>query len=278
MKLLLYWLGAGIICVVLTLLFWQRGIEEVELVLADSQAYAGVGSATLPEVQAKSWLVFDVETGEQLLWHDPDTVRPIASVTKLITAVAWRTHTTLSATTSPTWSDLNTEGTAGRLEYGAVYSHRDLLYPLLLESSNDAAALMTRVEPDLLDLMNTYPGNYADGSGLSADNRASAVELSAAATQIWREQPHIFDITRLTAFYPEDSAWLNNSPFVSDEAYRGGKHGFTEVAGRTAVAIFAEELKGSTTHTLGYVLLDAEDITTDVAALRTYVRENVRYE
>lgn len=233
-------------------------------------------------VSAASFVVFDQQTGTIFASKDTDTVHPIASVTKLITASIFYGYPDLDATTTIQWSDVNTEGAAGDLHPQQVYTYRNLLYPLLLSSSNDAATAMLRVHPSLLKDMHAYVASlglqktsFVDTSGLSEHNVSTVHELSVIALDLFKTQPHIFDITRLHQFVGIYTGWINNNPMVAEQGYRGGKHGYTEEANRTIVSFFDEKLASGQTRTIGYVLLGSENLQQDMGLLRAQVRTNV---
>ncbi|MGH2661066.1 MAG: D-alanyl-D-alanine carboxypeptidase family protein [Actinomycetota bacterium] len=96
-----------------------------------------------PQIRAASAILADLGTGQALYESDPDQRRPIASVTKIMTAllVLERTDPANVVTVSP-------EAAAGRTgtgisQLGLVAGERitveDLLYALILQSANDAA-------------------------------------------------------------------------------------------------------------------------------------------
>lgn len=96
-----------------------------------------------PQIRAASAILADLGTGQALFESDPDQRRPIASVTKIMTAllVLERTDPANVVTVSP-------EAAAGRTgtgisQLGLVAGERitveDLLYALILQSANDAA-------------------------------------------------------------------------------------------------------------------------------------------
>jgi len=253
-------------------------VESQELVLT-------IGDVPVPEVSAQSYLVFEAATGKALLAQTENKVRPIASITKLFSAASVLAQGKLTATTSVTWSDLATEGESGKLEPFDIYSNRDLLWPLLLESSNDAAAALARSNPELLKAMNNHASElglrdtaFADASGLSADNISTARELAVLSLSLYQQQPHLFDITQLPQYIGSQTGWVNNSPFIGEPNYRGGKHGFTYEANRTAVAFFEEELNSGQTQLFGYVLLGSEDLVSDMQILRHHITQNARLE
>jgi D-alanyl-D-alanine carboxypeptidase len=238
--------------------------------------------ANVPTVSAVSWQVFDVETGAVLLAHQPETIRPIASVTKLATGATVLSQGDAFATTTIMSTDVATAGRAGRLTAGETYPRHTLLFPLLLESSNDAAAALERSEPELMTQMNERASalgltntQFSDGSGLSDDNVSTAAELATLLRAWYQDVRHLLDITSLQSYLTPETGWRNNSPFADDPSYQGGKHGFTPTAGATATVLFQESLGGST-RTIGYVLLGSDDLAADTERLRQYVRSHVR--
>lgn len=235
--------------------------------------------------EARSYVVFDAVTGAVLAEHDGDTPYPIASVTKLPAAALAEVVLPLEATTTLTWSDVEAEGRAGKLEPSQQYTYRELLFPLLLESSNDAAAVYEReYENILLTAMNEMATSYgasrthfSDVSGLSSENVASARDLALITTRLYAEHPYIFDITTLSQYIGPYTGWVNNNPVAAEPGYLGGKHGYTEAAGRTIVALFDEPFVAGRRQ-VGYVVLGSQDLKADVTELRTFVAKNVRFE
>ena len=92
-----------------------------------------------PDLQARAAIVVDAATGESLLADSPAARRPIASATKLMTALLTleraRPNQVLP---SPAYSAAPIESQIG-LRRGERLTVRDLLTALLLESANDAA-------------------------------------------------------------------------------------------------------------------------------------------
>jgi D-alanyl-D-alanine carboxypeptidase len=242
-----------------------------------------IESAPAP-VSALSYLVFDATTGEVLIAKEPDTVRPAASVTKLLTAATLVQNEDLEQVGTIEWSDLNTEGRAGKLEVSDKYTYRELLFPLLLESSNDAAAFFERETAgaivaemnSLAESIGMQNSSFVDASGLSDRNQSTATDLRALLTHVATNVPYVLDITTLPQHVGTYTGWVNNSP-VRDSGYLGGKHGYTTAANRTLAALF-EETFASESRTVGYVLLGSADLAKDTAILRSFVHESVRYE
>ncbi|MDP8262882.1 MAG: serine hydrolase [Candidatus Ancaeobacter aquaticus] len=98
--------------------------------------------ADKPTVTAKSALIYDITSGEVLYEKNPFKKLPCASNVKIITAmvVADRSHNVVTAKVSK--KALRGLNTRIYLNKGVEYTINDLLYALLLESSNDAANVL----------------------------------------------------------------------------------------------------------------------------------------
>lgn len=245
-----------------------------------------VQSGVMGLLTAQSAYVFDVETGEQIYAKDADAMRPVASVTKLLSSAMFYEHASQTEMVRIAYSDILTEGRSGRLQAGQQYIARELLVPALLESSNDASVAMYRLSGNtLVAHMNDYVQSlslsqtrFSDTSGLSSANVSSARELATLSVFLRKDYPHIFDYTQLKTYLNHINAWMNNSPYIHEDGYKGGKHGYTPKAGRTAVAFFEEKLPSGTERVIGYVLLDSDVLKDDMQSLRTYVQQNVDYK
>ncbi len=244
-----------------------------------------VSFAAPPEVSATAVQIVDRVTGTVIYEKRANERLPIASITKLFSSALFWANTDPMATTSVTWADVAFEGRSGRLKAGQTYQNRELQFPALLESSNDAAAVMQRSAPfDLIAAMNDFARqhdapqtSFADASGLSDQNVSTARELGVLFRTLYAEEPHIIDITTLPNYLNHVNAWMNNNPFVDEPAYAGGKHGYTEAANRTAVALFNEPI-GTSGRQIVYVLLGSDDLSTDMKILRDFTASAVRLQ
>ncbi len=224
-----------------------------------------------PQLSAPVWGVFNPETGEIYggsRIHEP---RPIASVTKLFTAYGVVTEDTLTEPVVINWSDLNTEGDAGKLTYGEKLTQGELLFPLLLESSNDAGAALERsLGTSLTGNVNALIHSLAltdtelhDPTGLSQENVSSVTDLARFYAYLHTTYPYLTDITQLKMYLGPSEGWVNNNPLREYAYFTGGKHGFTPEAGRTFVGSF----RTSTGTEVGVVLLGSEDLESDMRLL-----------
>jgi len=276
-----------------SLLFTTLTFVSVQVFSYQSQPIAPITSPSAfrvsatsgPTISASAYIIFDVETGLVLAERDSGTPYPIASVTKLFTAAAILESFNPEATTTITWRDVAGEGESGNLKTQQVYTYRELLFPLLLTSSNDAAdALWRATDGVLLSVMQSVASSsgakttqLVDASGLSAKNVASANDLRLFARAVGEKYPFVFDVSRLPQYIGEYTGWRNNSPVADDSGYQGGKHGYTPAAGRTLVGEFSESFTGGK-RTIGYVILGSDNLAADTEVLRDFVATEVTYE
>jgi len=235
-------------------------------------------------ISASAYAIFALSDGTILASNNTMAVLPIASVTKLATAASIVKNANLEETVTVTTSDLLAEGRAGKLAVGEEYTMRELLFPLLLESSNDAAAVYERATDDavitqmnqLVEDAGMTATHFADASGLSDRNVSTVGDLVTFIQYLTKEHQSVLDITRLKTYVGPYSGLVNNSPVI-DGGYLGGKHGYTVAADRTLVAVFEEQL-GAGPVEVGYVILGSENLVADTEILRTFVRDSVRFE
>ena len=104
-----------------------------------------------PAIDARAALLADLDTGQILQAQHAADLRPIASVTKIMTAllILERTHLDDVVTVDPRAvfdrGDYGADSTLG-LRAGERLTVRDLLYGMLLGSANDAAAALAIAE------------------------------------------------------------------------------------------------------------------------------------
>ncbi|HMO48135.1 MAG TPA: D-alanyl-D-alanine endopeptidase [Rubrivivax sp.] len=136
-------------------------------------------------------LVIDQDTQQVLFSKNPQAVLPIASITKLMTAlVVTETGLPLDETLSISQDDVDTEkGSRSRLTVGTQLSRGEMLLLALMSSENRAAHALGRHYPGGLDafvaamnakaqLLGMHDTRYVEPTGLSSQNRSSAVDLA----------------------------------------------------------------------------------------------------
>ena len=114
---------------------------------------------------------------------------------------------------------------------------------------------------------------FVDASGLADDNVSTANDLQLLLSEVFKNEPHVFDISTLPQYISSYTGWLNNNPVMSEPGYLGGKHGYTVAANRTLVAVFDETISGHV-YTLGYIILESANIKADVDILRQFINNS----
>lgn len=230
----------------------------------------GVLPSALSGVTAESFIVMDAEEGGVVFEKDADTVRSIASITKLFTARAAYRSPAIDEETLIVWQDVVTEGTSGSLSLGDTYTLRELLFPLLLSSSNDAGTAIVRILgqsafEDALDTMiedaELSHTEIVDPTGLDDGNISTARELAEFVQYLYVHDEYVLDITTLSSYLGPYQGWKNNNPAREFDSFRGGKQGFTDRAGRTFAGIFS-----SNRGPYIVVFLGSSDLEDDLAA------------
>ena len=135
-------------------------------------------------------LVKDAHSGEVILEKNSATVAPIASITKLMTAmVILDRGLDLSQRIVVSAEDIDTvKGTRSRVRTGSVLTRKQLLLLALMASENRAAAALARTYPGgtekFVSIMNAKARlhgmrdtHFVEPTGLSSENVASARDL-----------------------------------------------------------------------------------------------------
>jgi serine-type D-Ala-D-Ala endopeptidase (penicillin-binding protein 7) len=136
-------------------------------------------------------LVIDQDTDEVLFSKNSQAVLPIASITKLMTAlVVIESGSSLEASVTVAQDDVDTEkGSGSRLRVGTELSRGEMLHLALMASENRAAHALGRSHPGgmpaFIEAMNRkarelgmLDTRYVEPTGLSSANQSSAHDLT----------------------------------------------------------------------------------------------------
>jgi serine-type D-Ala-D-Ala carboxypeptidase (penicillin-binding protein 5/6) len=241
-------------------------------------ALALTGAADKVSVRFKrpprSGLLFDLDTGAVLWRRQPDRVLPIASLTKMMTAILVVDRAKPTAKVRVTKEALAYKGSAvGILPKGKRIKLETMLNGLLLPSGNDAAiALAQRMSGTVahfVERMNERAGDlglsctrFSSPDGFeNAGNHSCAIDLAQMARALL-DRPRLARIVkrrRAVLPFPIKGGRIylfNNNPLLRT-GYPGTigiKTGYTDAAGRCLVA--AARRNG---RRLGVVLLHSPD-------------------
>src|SRR3989338_3459154 len=181
---------------------------------------------------------------------------------------------------------IKTLGQNGGLRVGEKIAASELLSPLLLESSNDAAEALAEYfeRKDLMIKMNRQAEQllmastvYEDPSGLSPQNVSTAADLFKLLGYLRETHNEIFNITTKRSMTSSKHNWSNISQFLGKEGYAGGKSGYTDAALQSGVAIFELPLGESGTSPIGIMLLRSLERKNDIEKILKYLGSYVYY-
>ncbi|HEU4403203.1 MAG TPA: D-alanyl-D-alanine endopeptidase [Candidatus Polarisedimenticolia bacterium] len=152
---------------------------------------SGPGRPGGPDLRSNVALVIDTAQGETLYTKHADQVAPIASITKLMTAmVVLDAQCPLDEVVEIDRADVDTrKHTRSRLPVGARLGRGELLWVALMASENRAASALAHTYPGgtgvCLEAMNRkarelgmFRTRFTDAAGLSGENVSSAEDLS----------------------------------------------------------------------------------------------------
>jgi D-alanyl-D-alanine endopeptidase (penicillin-binding protein 7) len=157
----------------------------------------GDAPGTSLRLNSRSAFAFDLDSGEVLLEKRPDDAYPVASLTKLVTALTVASQTPdldericITPEMWPGWP-----GASSKLNTGVCTRGWDLLGAALVKSDNRAAYALTHLAPWpaalFVDQMNEVAADlgmerstFVDPSGALDENLATARDLTKAVTMV----------------------------------------------------------------------------------------------
>lgn len=226
-------------------------------------------------VEAHAVYVFDLKTSTVLYSKNENEKLPLASLTKLMTALLAREHMSESAVLTLTPDDLKAEGDSG-LHPGERWRLGDILNVMLLVSSNDAAHAVAgfvggdeqadgspvtsrehfikmmndkalELKYDQMQFFNESGLDVSDGkTGLAeqAGGYGSAREVALLMGELWNKYPDTLEITahKDARIYSQDNIAhiLPNTDEVIGHipGLIASKTGYTTLAGGNLAVIF----------------------------------------
>lgn len=205
-------------------------------------------------LQSRAAIVMNAETGELLYSKNADRTMPIASITKLMTAmVVLDAHLPLEETITITAADVDTlRHSSSRLPVGTELTRGEAMLLALMSSENRAAAALARTYPGgteaAVAAMNRKAHElgmthtrFMDGTGLHGGNSSSPADLVhlVKASRSYPEIHHYSTTTEHTLIsqqgrpiqYRNTNALVQNSTWSIEVS----KTGFLSEAGRCLV-------------------------------------------
>lgn len=225
---------------------------------------------------ARAVYVYDLLEDRVLFAKNEDERLPLASITKLMTALTARDYMNESTVVVLSKDDLSTEGDSGLL-FDERWRLGDLLQMTLLVSSNDATTAVGRlvgsggqdIEPSVaqarfVQMMNSKSDElgfdsfeFSNTSGLDikqiendsvlvrrAGGFGSARDVAGLASLLWKKYPEVFEITahkdaRIVSQSEIVHSLINTNEITGHiPGLMASKTGYTDLAGGNLVVIF----------------------------------------
>ncbi len=234
------------------------------------------------------YLVADLRNNYVFASKDSTKEVPIASLTKLMTALIATEFINIdNVATVPKEAIVYTS--KARLKVGSQLSIYQLLFPLLMESSNEAAETIARhygrggfikhmnEKATSIGMTNTH---FADPSGASAENISTAEDLFMLAKYIYNNRSFVFNITsgklKDNAYGSSGFSDLSNlNDFIDNEYFFGGKNGKTTAAKETNLSVFVFPV-GQVKRPIVSIVLDSLNEKSDAEKLIEYTLNHFR--
>ncbi len=243
------------------------------------------------ETDSKSAIVYNSHLGKILYQKEPDQILPIASLTKIVTAIVVLENLDLKDEVVISEKAVAAYGDNGNLIIDEKISVKSLLYALLMESSNDAAiALAETVEQKtgqlFVHLMNQKVGDldlnstrFSDPSGYNSTNISTAREILKLIEYSFN-QPIIWQIMKTTDINLSSvdekiqHHWVNTDELLNRlPNIVGGKTGYTQEAQGCLVIVIEQPENGR----LISVILGAQERFLETEKLINWVQEAYKW-
>ena len=202
-----------------------------------------------PALSASSAILVDAASGRVLYEKNAHDARPIASITKLMTAlVAVELRPDLSSVVTVKQEWTGAEGSSMYLKPGEELTLEELLYGLLLASGNDAALAVAGYcagdVASFVEKMNKKAADlgmnqtcFANPNGLDDPNHYStAADMAILARAVLERQELRAIVGTRTAVVAGRTLTNHNKLLWQYQGCTGLKTGYTDEAGRTLVS------------------------------------------
>lgn len=222
-----------------------------EISLAPEKDFASIIASGINAKAALSLYPTGPQSGKVLFEQNQDQKLPVASLTKLMTALVALERYDAAQKTQISALAMAQEGAQGTLKEGETLSVRNLLFIALIESSNRAAFALSEImgteafiaamneKAQALGMVNTH---FDDTTGLSNGSYSTARDIAMLAQYLFETQPLFKEIIgyRSYGLYVDGSfhhLLENTNKLLGWYHIIGGKTGWTTEARGCFMAI-----------------------------------------
>ncbi len=212
------------------------------------------GEISEPYIPARAAYLLDTSTGEVLYEKNADEELPMASTTKIMTAIVVLEHASLDESTSISEMASSTGESSVWLEKGEVLTVEQLLYALMVQSANDSAvALAEHVAGSVEAFVAMMNGkcvelgaahtHFTNPHGLDQSGHYTTARDLALISSYAMRNPVFRELVIADAYqipwpgHPYPRVLENHNKFLKLYPYANGiKTGYTDEAGKCLVA------------------------------------------
>lgn len=211
-------------------------------------------SATPYRATAVAAAIYDLDSGQYLYQKNQDARLPIASITKMVTAlVILKSHGLNQTVTVPAGISLPADSERAGITAGEKFTVNEALHILLIKSANDMAEALATWDAGSRDkfitkmneqakqwgLNNTH---FANPTGLDDKNNYSSASDLVLLTTILLQNKSFRGIVDTPQYAAKDQAGnqynlVNTNKLLSLDYVHGVKTGLTAEAGQTLVTL-----------------------------------------
>lgn len=256
--------------------------------VSNSASYAAlvarVPTVPAPELSAEAALIADIDTGETLLDKYSGKPMSVASLTKLMTGVVASELVYLDRSIMISSRMLVDAIQSFPFIAGTTYRAIDLLYPLLLQSSNGSARALAGFlgEAEFIRQMNAKAvalgmGDtiFVDPAGVGDGNIATLKDFARLSKYIADKRRFLFDLTAgrpMDAFSKSALSGLKNfNEFASTTELVGMKNGETRMAKQVLAGVWEWKTSDGKLRRFFVGVLSSNNRRVDVDALITWL-------
>jgi len=233
-------------------------IEQKPRILSQVHPETPPTLVDLPVITATAALAKEAESPYTFFVKERKLRWPLASITKLMTAIVATEHIPPETQIPITEHAVFTEGSAGNFIAGEIFSARDIIHAMLIISSNDAAVAIADFygyDRFVQEMQSTalrigmHETSFFDPVGFSELNKTTIDDLELLVNYIGRNHKSIFEITALPGIeiFDHVSETTRNIPsnniFSGRSDFLGGKTGYTDEAQGNLVSLFTHNNK-----------------------------------
>lgn len=261
-------------------------IQKTPIVLDEIPPYPLLTTVPNFFISANSAIVVDRDSQVVLFTKNPDSIFPMASTTKIMTALVALDY--YKDTDVLTIKSTNVPPAVVGFKTGQQIYFKDMLYGMLLDSGNDAALAIAQNYPGgeggFIAAMNKKSKSlylntthFSDSSGLSELNVTTAIELARLASVAMKnprfsavvgtKQYTISDISGSTTYQ-----LVNLNKLLGIDGVNGIKTGYTEEAGEVLVTS-----RVINNHAIIVVIMKSKDRFGDTQTVLSFINKSISY-